>query len=982
MAKEKAKGKKTHGKCVYCGRCAKMCERIGANAITQAAKGKHPEGTSPITIDANACVGCGACITVCPTEHMTVERVRSFNKDMRPLIPSEFNEGLAGRRPVYVPYAQAVPNKPGIDPGYCVHFVTGGCKICAENCPTCAITHDMSEEEIEIEAGAVIMATGYRPFDASGKPEYGYDLYPNVITSLEFERLLSAAGPCAGHVVRVSDGRDPKKIAWIQCVGSRDAANGKDYCSSVCCMYATKQAIISKEHDAEVEPTIFFIDVRAHGKGFDRYYERAKGEHGVRYVRSHVSKVTENPITHDVEIKYVDETGELREERFDMVVLSVGLSPHPSTEEAAAALGVELDRFGFAERRPFDLIATSRPGVYSCGTFQAPKDIPETVAQASSAAGEAHRLLAEARGTRVKEIEYPEERDTSGEEPRIGVFVCHCGINIAGVVDVKEVAAYAETLPNVVFATDLMFSCSTDSQEKMREVIKEQQLNRVVVASCSPRTHEPLFQDTIRKEGLNKYLFDMANIRDQCSWVHQKTPKDATAKAKDLVRMSVSRASLLEPLKEVPFDVTQKGLVIGGGVSGMTAALTLADQGFETTLVEKTETLGGEAGKLYFNAAGDDIQRYLKELIERVTSHQRVRVITSGQVVETQGHVGEFKTRVKTPAGFEEVDHGATIVTTGGQEYRPTEYLYGEHPGVLTQREFHGLLGTRDSQIRDAKNVVMIQCVGSREPEHPYCSRICCTQAVTNALELKKQNPEAEVYILFRDMRTFGMNELIYKQARESGVRFVRFDTDRKPEVVSGSRGLAVKVFDMNMRTELEIPVSHVVLSVAVRPNEGCKPLATTLKLPFDADGFFLEAHVKLRPLDFANQGYFLAGLGHSPKFLEESIAQAKGAASRAATILSKEKMFVGGAVAVVDREECVVCLTCARVCPFGVPKVAEDGVIRIDPAECQGCGVCAAACPRKLIQVQHMKDNQVIALETSIFPMEELINDLQKETA
>ncbi|MFP3868387.1 MAG: NAD(P)-binding protein [Desulfobacteraceae bacterium] len=860
--------------------------------------------------------------------------------------------------------------------------VCSECMQCVTACQAGAIDHGMSPRTISLEVGAVILALGFRPFDAARKGEYGYGRYPNVITSLEFERMLAASGPLGGHIQRRSDGKEPVKIAWIQCVGSRDAASGQDYCSSVCCMYAIKQAIIAKEHDPHIEPTIFFIDLRAHGKGFDRYYERARAEHGVCFVRSMISRVAENPLTHDLEIHYLDESGRFRDEIFDLVILSVGLQPHPASVLTARKMGLELDRFAFGQHRPFDLISTSREGVYACGVFQAPKDIPETVAQASSAASQAQQLLAEVRGTMTSNIKYPEERPVEGEEPRIGVFVCHCGINIAGVIDVKAVAEYAATLPHVVYTTDYLFTCSTDSQARMMEVINEHQLNRVVVASCSPRTHEPLFQDNLRQAGLNKYLFNMANIRDQCSWVHQQEPQTATEKAKDLVRMSVARAARLQPLHELPVTVTQKGLVIGGGVAGLSAALALAEQGFETTLVEKTDTLGGEANRLYFNARGEDVQGFVKELIRQVENHPKTNVFTLSEVIATRGHLGKFVSQIRVNGQVQEVEHGAAVIATGGCEYQPSEYLYGQHPQVWTQREFHELFGTGDERLHQLDSVAMIQCVGSREPDYPYCSRICCTQAITNALKFKALHPEAAIYILYRDIRTFGLNELYYQQARLAGVRFIRFDPQQKPVVKGHGEALVINVFDQNLRTELEIPVQAVILSAAIRPRPESKALATTLKLPLDQDGFFLEAHIKLRPLDFTNSGYFLCGLGHGPKFLEESIAQAQGAASRAATILAQEKMFVGGQVARVDRDRCVVCMTCARTCPFGVPKVGEDGFIEIDPAECQGCGNCASACPRQLIQVQHLRDDQILAETMVVCPLEELINDMQRQVA
>ncbi|MBW1945068.1 MAG: CoB--CoM heterodisulfide reductase iron-sulfur subunit A family protein, partial [Deltaproteobacteria bacterium] len=878
-----------------------------------------------------------------------------------------FNEDLNQRKAIYLTYPQAIPAVYTIDRENCIYFEKGKCRACEKFCESKAIDFEQQDEVVEVEVGAVILSPGYETTDPKLKPEYGYGRYPNVITSIEFERILSAAGPFEGHVRRPSDNEEPLRVGWVQCVGSRDASIGKDYCSYACCMVATKQAIIAKEHDHRIDPTIFFIDMRAQGKGFDRYYERAKSEHGVRYVRSMISRVTEDPVTRNLEVHYLDEEGNFRDETFDLMVLSVGFTPHSGTRELAEKLGVDVDSFGFCRNQPLDLVSTSREGIYACGVFQGPKDIPDSVYQASSASAEAMGLLGEARGTLIEEEIYPEEREILGEEPRIGVFVCHCGNNIAGVVDVTAVKEYAQTLPHVAYADDCIFACSSDMQKTIQEVVKEKGLNRLIVASCSPRTHEPLFQDTIRKVGLNKYLMEMANIRDQCSWVHADDPDKATEKSKDLVRMSVARSALLEPLQDIPCDVYQTGLVIGGGVAGMTAALNLGDQGFGVTLVEREEDLGGNAGKLTFGPRGEDITAFVEEMIQRLHAHPKIDLFTGARVQETTGHIGRFTTRINLGDREELVEHGAVIVATGGQEYEPEEYLFKEHDRVLTQREFHGLLAEEGGLSPDARNIVMIQCVGSRDEEHPYCSRICCTQAITNALRMKEARPDAGITILYRDVRTFGLNEILYKEAREAGVQFVRYEPEQKPDVNAVNGKLEVKVFDQNLREEMTLSADYLVLSAAIRPGEHNRDLATTLKLPMDADGFFLEAHVKLRPLDFGNAGFFLCGLGHGPKFLDESVAQAKGAASRAATILSKKRMTVEAQVAVVDRENCVVCLTCVRTCPFSVPRVDEDGFITIDSAACKGCGNCASACPRKVIQIQHMKDDQIIAKEMAI---------------
>jgi heterodisulfide reductase subunit A-like polyferredoxin len=876
------------------------------------------------------------------------------------------------------PVVYAPPSAPGkcrmsltgvytIDRDHCIYFQKGRCRACEKVCESHAIDFSQEDSHITVDAGAIIVSAGFEPTDPRLRPEFGYGRYPNVVTSIEFERLLSAAGPFEGQVRRPSDGERPIRIGWVQCVGSRDASIGKDYCSYACCMSAIKQAMVAKGHDPRIQPFIFFIDIRAQGKGFERYFERAKLEHGVRFVPSMVSRLTQDPVTSDLEVHYLDEEGVLRDEILDMVVLSVGFTPHPQWEALAGRLGLSLDRFGFCENEEFNPISTSRPGVFVCGVSQGPKDIPDSVVQASGAAAGVMAHLAEARDSLGFEAAPSDEKEIVDEEPRIGVFVCHCGNNIAGVVDVVAVKEYAMTLPNVVHAEDLLFTCSSDAQGRIQEVIRGQRLNRVVVASCSPRTHEPLFQDTIQKAGLNKYLMEMANIRDQCSWVHADDPEKATEKAKDLVRMSLARSALLEPIKELAVDVCQKGLVVGGGIAGMTAALNLADQGFETVLVEKEDELGGNATKLRLGPRGEDISKFLATTLKAVRSHPLIHILTRATIQETVGHVGKFKTRIRVEDREVCVDHGATIVAIGGREHQPREYFYGRNSRVMTQREFHARLVEGPDFPGPGKRVVMIQFVGSREEAHPYCSRICCTQAVTNALRVKKVHPRADVYVLFRDIRTFGLYELLYKEAREAGVRFIRYDGSLKPEVEEEGDRFRVRVRDLNLREELKLQADYLVLSVAIRPHESIRELAASLKLPVDPDGFFLESHIKLKPLDFANAGHFLCGLAHGPKFLDESVTQAMGAASRAATILSRKQMMVGAQVAVVDREKCITCMTCARTCPFGVPKVAGDGLIQIDPAECHGCGICASACPRKLIQVRHMRDDQIIAKEVAI---------------
>ena len=850
--------------------------------------------------------------------------------------------------------------------------ICSDCHLCATACQANAIDYTQKAETSELKVGAIVLAPGYEIFDARLKKDLGYGRFPNVLTSLEFERILSASGPYSGHVCRPFDRQQPKRIAFLQCVGSRDS--DRDYCSSVCCMYATKEAIIAKEHLGEgLQCDVFFMDMRAFSKGFEQYYCRAQ-ELGVRYIRSRVPKIEEVPDTRNLIVQYLGENDCKLSQEYDLVILSVGMQPPKDVKVLAERFGVALNQFNFCGTSTFRPAESSREGIFVAGPFAEPKDIPETVMQASAAASRALSLLREARGTLITPKVYPPERDVHGEEPRIGVFVCHCGTNIAGVVNVPDVVEYAKTLPNVVYAENNLYTCSNDTQDRIKEKIGEHHLNRVVVASCTPRTHEPLFRNTLAEAGLNPYLFEMANIRDQCSWVHMHEPEKATQKSKDLVRMALAKSRLLEPLHRQTVGVEKSALVIGGGLSGMTAALTLARQGFDAYLVEKENELGGNLRHIHYLLNGDRPQEELERLRDEVERDSRIHLFTGAAIEKIEGTIGNFKTTIAAEGKTTEVTHGVVIVATGAKQYQPKEYLHGEDDAVITQRELEARLASGDGFLtregnQSAKTVVMIQCVGSREADHPYCSRVCCADAIKNALKIKAVSPETNVYVLYRDIRTYGFKESYYTKARQQGVVFVRYDEGCKPEVSRNCEALQVNVYDQTLEMPIRISADWVVLSAGIHPHEDNRKIAQFLKVPLNSEGFFLEAHMKLRPVDFMTDGVFLCGLAHSPKGIDESILQAQAASARAASVLVQESLELGANISHVVDESCDGCAYCVDTCPYKAITLLEykwqgsiKKVVETNDSTCKGCGCCQATCPKKGVFIRGFTLDQIEA--------------------
>lgn len=898
----------------------------------------------PRYIDPEKCTACGQCMQYCPREAV-----------------DEYNERLDFTRAARIDFAQAVPTAYYIDEERCLHLNHETCMICTNVCGPKAIDFSQRPEVRDLEVGAVVLCPGFGEVPEEALEKYGYGIYPDVMTSLEIERLMCVSGPTEGEILRPSDLSHPRKIAFLQCVGSRDVSCGRPYCSSVCCMYAIKEASMLKEHAPEAEITLFFMDIRTMGKGFDAAFERAVEKYGLRVVRARIPKV--EATDGRLGLSYVTEDGKVHRELFDLVVLSVGLSAPAGAEELARRFGIELNPFGFAKTSAADPL-TLKPGLYVAGAFQGPKDIPESVMQASGAAARVSELLAEVRKQDAVEKSFPpEDEELLSLEPRVGVFVCHCGVNIAGVIDVQRVKDYAATLPGVVYADTLVYSCAQDSLERLREVIHEHRLNRLVIAACSPRTHEPLFQETLREAGLNLALVEMANIRDQCAWVHADDPEAATRKAMDQVRMAVAKARRLKPLELQKVKVTPAALVVGGGAAGMTAALSIADQGFEVHLVEKEKELGGNLRRVRFLAEGENPQKILKDLIKRVEKHPKIQVYTGATVENISGYVGNFTSTLRLAEESKVVNHGVVVLATGAREHRPQGYLYGESPKVVTQLEFEEKLSQGKKGLSRVKRVVMIQCAGSRGEELPYCSRLCCQQAVKNALKFKELRPEGEVYILYRDMRTYGFYEELYREARVRGVVFLRYQPERRPEVVKKGRGVRVKIYDALLKEEMEIPADLVVLSVGVEA-EAENPVAQILKTPLTPEGFVLEAHVKLRPVEVAVDGVYVCGLAHGPKPLAETLAQARAAAAKAAIPLAKGYVEVQPIVSRVEESKCIGCGICVALCPYKaieLIKVDKRRKARVISAACKGCGVCGAHCPVFAITLGGFTDEAIL---------------------
>jgi len=888
-------------------------------------------------IKEDKCIGCGLCTEVCPIE-----------------VKDEFNEGLTSRKAIYIKYPQAIPNLYTIDTESC-----NRCGECVKVCPTNAIDLSQKDEILELEVGAIILSSGFEEFNPHSLHQYGYREYPNVVTSTELERMLSGMGPYNGKFVRPSDGKMPRKIAFLQCIGSRDKE--RDYCSSACCMIALKEAMIIKDIDPTINVQIFFMDMRTFGKGYYRYYEKAK-EKGIKFIRYKIPAIEELPDTKNLKIIYQTEKRDYVKDEFDLIVLSIGQAPPDKAKNISETLGLKLNKYGFCKTIDFSNVI-AKEGIYTCGSFSAPKDISETIVEASAAALEVSRVMLSSRGKFSGEDNYPQEIDATNEDPKIGIFICHCGQEISSIIDIKEVEKFASKLSNVQLVEDFEYLCFKSDLDKVKKEIADSKINRVVFAACTSYKYEVLFKKAVRQVGLNPSLLQIVNFREQISWVH-KDKKLATEKAKKFLSMAVEKSILQQPLPLITDSVIKRVLVIGAGLSGMVAALSTAKQGFEVDLIEKSSELGGNAREIYWTLEGLDAQNFLKEKIKQIEENKLINIYKNTELEEVTGYAGNFKAVLKIDQSESKVvPYGAIIVATGAKENQPKEYLYGKDKRIITQREMEKLIADKKIDVNSQSSIVMIQCVGSREEPHLYCSRVCCSQAIKNALKIKEENPKANIYILYRDIMTYGFKEEYYTKAREMEISFIRYDVENKPHLEIKENKLEIRVTDPVLNEELVINPGLVVLSTGMIPEDN-RSLAKVLDVPLNEDGFFEEANIKFRPVEFLRDGIFVCGLAHSPRSIEESIVQANAASAKAVILLSQERILSRRYIAEVNERWCSGCEVCISACPFKA-RVIDEGkkIAKVIPTLCRGCGICTTVCPNGATKLKGYENKQILSV-------------------
>lgn len=893
-----------------------------------------------------------------------------------------------------------------------------------------------------IKADAVILSCGtdfYNP--AEGKNCYGYGVFPGVVTSLEFERIISGTGPCMDYdpsekvsnnnqhkksiqenfflnrLVRPHDKKPVKKIAWFQCTGSRDLQADADFCSSVCCMYAVKEALIVKrETDGEAQTVIFYMDMRTFGKQFQRYRDSAEKEYGVRFENARIHSVVFQKESEDLEVRYIDSDGMINEESFDMIVLPTGQRPARGSEKLSEITNISLNRFGFAQTEPFFAAKTDRDGIFAGGSFSGLKDISDSVIQSSAAAMCASGIIKLAGKTNIPEPEHkPASAEPLREPPRVMMAICTCGKKILEYIDKSSEErgrnSFAKQITRDPDVSDIIYVdhlCTDKGWTELIGKIRVNKPNRLVVGACMPHLYSRKIKESESETGLDSSFISVADIlspllrsrsfnsctlRNHEQSTHQNHG-DSQNDRQDIftqpetqiirdgeenlslnqrvsnkqqihneieknLRIELSRVRWADTSMTPLMPVTKKALILGGGIAGMTAALAIANSGFHTDLVELTETLGGNIRHLTETIEGYSIKNLMDQTIEKVEKHPLIQIHTKTHVVASFGEAGHFLTTVENQdRSVQTLEHGVIILATGGKETKIDSYRYGSHKAIVTQLEFEHTVADK-SIISDISSVVMIQCAGTREEPRNYCSRVCCTTSVRQALLLKKENPDINIYILYRDMMTYGFSESFYTEAREAGVIFIRYTPERKPQVNLIEGKIYVNCFEPVIRQHVEIETDFVVLAAGFIPNE-TPHFASLSGLTFDKDGFFKEAESKWRPVDSLKEGIFACGLAHSPRNITESVSTAQAAAQHAVRILCRSGLGSGKNTAKVRHTICSLCGLCIESCPYQARDFDRDHEkILVNPVSCQGCGACASICPNKASVVQGFASKQ-----------------------
>jgi heterodisulfide reductase subunit A len=818
--------------------------------------------------------------------------------------------------------------------------------------------------ESRIEVGAVIFTTGFESYDpVTGNNTYGYGHLPNVVTGIEFERMISGTGVNRGRLVRPGDGKEIRKAAWLQCVGSRNRQENADFCSSVCCMFAIKEALLAKEKSGDrLDASIFYMDMRTFGKDFQRYRDRAEKEQGVRFRRSRIHSVEQAGNSGDLRIIHVDPKGNRHEEDFDMVVLSTGQRPPAGSKEIAEMTGVELNPWGFCRVEAFSMNRTGMEGIFVGGSFSGLRDISESVIQASSASLGASRMI-HSRGGSLAEEPAPEKafRDVSRERPSVLVALCTCGGALGAVVDPDALADRIRAQGSVSRVRFIERICTREGWEELKETIRATNPNRVLIPACMPYVYTQKLLELGEAVGLNPALMDVVDIRTPAFPGRDRDREQVGRDIQAAVVMGISRLKGMDPLPAPTTGIIQKALVVGGGIAGMTAAQAVADHGYEVALVEQAEELGGNLHALHRTLEGPSPRELLETTVSKVERHPDIKVYKNSRVVHSRGHVGRFYTAIEKEDGVgETIEHGVTILAVGGSEAGTESYAYGKSEAILTQHELEKKIADGTVDPSRIAAVAMIQCVDSREEPRNYCSRICCASALKNALYLKEQNPEIDVYVFYRDMMAYGFMEGYYTEARRAGVVFVQYEVDRKPEVVVENDRPIVSAIDPILGREIRVEPELLVLGTGIVPND-TKGLAEVFGIEVNRDGFFQEAESKWRPVDFIREGVFMCGIAHSPRSITESIATAEAAAQRALRILNANRLASGSIVAEVRHSLCSLCEQCITMCPYGARwKDEEEEKIVVDELMCQGCGSCATVCPNSASVLRGYRDQQV----------------------